>query len=647
MASFSEAVADLMQVPKDYQSAAPDDIYARGVPVGPSTDLDRILALPRRPPLDLNSAAAEAMVELEMEKYAIDNPNCDCKRIDPRRPCIKRLLPVQAWMLREISMCQGLLAHVPTGAGKTLIDIVAALALRDCPRPLLLIPASLVDQIVVDYQMISQHFRTPGLNVHAGTKSPQTMLVEGMPTLNVLPYSRLSLEGNSDVLGDLNPTAIISDECDAIRGDSARTRRILSFFSAMHLSPEQRAERRKTKLCAWTGTLTDHSILEFGNLSLLALRDRSPVPLVKDTQEEWARCLDPSESPSPPGELLKLGEPGEDVRHAFRRRLADTLGFIVSTENSVMTATGDKRIELIVRERAAPVIPDIIEEALAKVRMFQRPDTLIGGKFDDEIEDPMRQARCAAEVASGVLYRWKFPPIKGVPQQEDTINEWYAARKLWNKEVRLKCIRGETHLDSPGGCETAAKRAWGEMDVDPRKPVWKSENWPRWRDIKDKVKPVPEAKRLHPYLAEDAARWGLENKGIIWYGMSEFGRWVAELSGLTMHTGGQGAGSKLRNERGDKSIIVSIESHSRGRDGLQHLYDQQLIANTMASSTRWEQLLARVFRRGQKSEVVTTEVYLHTPELRKSFDQAMRRSEYVEDVLGSRQKLVTGWRKSG
>ncbi len=636
-----------MQVPKDYQSASPDDLYARGVPVGPSPDLDRILALPRRPPLDLDSAAAEAIVELEMEKYAIDNPNCDCKRIDAERPCIKRLLPIQAWMLREISMCQGLVAHAGVGSGKTAVTILAALALRDCPRPLLLIPSSLSDQIVIDYQMIREHFRVPGMIVRAGEKSPPSMLVEGMPTLNVLPYSRLSLENNSDVLGELNPTAIIADECDAVRGDSSRTRRLLAFFSAMHMPPNVRAERRKTKFCALTGSLTDSSILEFGNLSLLALRDKSPVPLVRDTQEEWARCLDPSESPSPMGELRRLGEGGEDVRHAFRRRLKETLGFIISEGSKVVVAGTDQEVRVVVRERPAPKIPDIIEQALAKVRMFQRPDTLIGGRQDEELDDPMSQARCAAEVATGVFYRWKFPPIKGVPQQEDTINEWYAARKLWNKEVRMKCQRGETYLDSPKLCEVAAMRAWGDMQPNPSRPMWKAEHWPRWREIKDKVQHQPEAKRLHPYLVEDAVAWGKENRGIIWYGMSEFGKWVAELSGFTLYTGGQGAGEKLRlgltRGRGEKSIIVSIKSHGRGRDRFQYFYNRQLVANTMASSKGWEQLLGRSHRRGQKSEIVTAEVYLHTPELRKSFDAAMRKSKYVEDVLGSVQKLTAGW----
>jgi len=36
---------------------------------------------------------------------------------------------------------------------------------------------------------------------------------------------------------------------------------------------------------------------------------------------------------------------------------------------------------------------------------------------------------------------------------------------------------------------------------------------------------------------------------------------------------------------------------------------------------------------------VRTWIYLHTPELREAYDQALQRSDYVEAVLGQRQKL--------
>lgn len=113
---------------------------------------------------------------------------------------------------------------------------------------------------------------------------------------------------------------------------------------------------------------------------------------------------------------------------------------------------------------------------------------------------------------------------------------------------------------------------------------------------------------------------------------------------MPVHDGGSKGGERLRAEKGNRSIICSIKSNGRGRDGMQHVFDRQLIVNSMASATGFEQLLGRMHRRGQRSGLVSTEIYLHTPELRKSLDQAIRRSRYVRDILGADQKLLDGWK---
>ena len=304
-------------------------------------------------------------------------------------------------------------------------------------------------------------------------------------------------------------------------------------------------------------------------------------------------------------------------------------------------------VELLERVRSATG-PDreldrAIQKALDMVRNFQRPDTMIGGFDDEEIEDALAQAKCASEVISGLMYYWAFPPVNGVDQQESVIKDWYGARKIINKEIRLQIMQGAQFLDSRNLCETAIKRAYGEMEVDPKRPTWKAMGWPAWRDIKDRVHYVPKVARLSTYLAEDAAQWGLENKGIIWTVMTEFAEMVKEFSGLTVHGGGPKAGERLRQETGEKSIICSLKSHGRGRDGLQHLYDTQLITVPPAGSDVVQQVLARTHRRGQKSRCVSTFMYLHTPEFRRSFKLALTRARYVKGILGEEQKLLTGW----
>lgn len=669
MAKLSDAIAPLLFAPHDWQSSAPDELFKRGVAVQGSADLRRIIALPRRPQVDPSSREAEVLVEYEMRKYGRENLACRCREIDPRRGCITRLLPIQAIALYEMAVAGGLLGAVVAGGGKTIIGILAALALDDpstrppgpIPPALMLIPPTLIEQIVVDYKMLAQHFRVPGILVHSAGASVPVLkeLVEGAPTLHVLPYSMLSQVGSSDWIERLGPSAIIADECDALKDlTSARTMRLMRYFGGRaDMTAEQRAERgHRVKFCGWTGSMTDHSILEFYHLAALALKYGSPLPLSVDVAEDWARCLDAVESPCPPGALLDMCEPGESVHEAFRRRMAETMGFVVLADSTVLVTGGEPppgaparapdEVQLTVRERVAPPLPPIIELALKMVRDGERPDTLGGSSHDETLTDALQQAKVASEVSCGFFYRWIFP--RG--EKESLIEEWYAARKLWNKELRAKVMRGEEHLDSPKLCENACRRAYGEIPVDDERPMpeWRAHNWARWRDVRDLVEPKTSTVRLHDFLVRDAATWALENRGILWYGAVEFAQWVQEVTAehgpaLTIHAGGPGAGERLRRERGERSIIASIKSHGRGRDGLQHIYDHALVANPPASSAQWEQLLARLHRRGQRSPRVLAEVYAHTDEVLGSLEQALRRSEYVRSVLGGEQRLLGAW----
>lgn len=631
----------------------------RGVPVSPSAELTRIAELPRRPQVDLKSMTAQAIVLRETAKYARDRTGlgpCLCRQLNPDQGCITQLLPQQAVVTREISMVGGCVAALPVGAGKSMLDILAPLALgldasKD-EQALLLVPANLIKQICDDYQLMAEHFQVPGIIAHRPDRD-FTILVPGKPILRVMTHNAISLPKESDFIDRLKPAAIIIDECDAFGClTSARTMRLLRVFQNFG---------EYTKFCCWTGSLADKSHTEFAHLFAFALKDRSPMPLDSDVTEDIARCLDATDSPCPPGALMQFVTDTDvgnteiaRARSAFRRRLAETLGFVVTGTIDVMRvgsddkATGDV-VGLDVVARAVPEIPDKIVQALEKVRGMKRPDTMAGAEFDDPIEDDLEQAKYAREVACGMFYYAHFE--RGEPQ--DLIKEWYAAKSAWFCERREEKLKGVRFMDSEKLCEDAAKRAHGDLPEDDL-PTWKANNWPWWRDIQKRewrdsegrvqvgVKPEQRAHRLSSFLVEDAAKWGLENKGLIWYGMVELGEWIAELSGLPLHGGGAKAEALLKAEMRsgrNRSMIVSIKSHGRGRNGLQHHFASQYVINTLSSGKWWEQVLGRLHRMGQRRERVHTEVCLHTPELRKSFDQALRRSDYVYDTFAQVLKL--------
>lgn len=613
------------------EGRAPEITWGRP-PVLSSPDLQRVLALPRREIPD--EAKREALIDLMTERLARSNPSCRCTELG--RGCITRLRAVQAWALYEIGLYGGMLGPINVGDGKTLINILAPLQLAarwNGKTILLLVPAKLVDQLVREYLLVREHFRVPALVVHGNATSVRS---EEPTVLHVISYERLSRADATSFLETLAPDAIIADEAHHLSNATAvRTGRFLRYL----------VKRFGTRCVFHSGSMTDDSIDDFWHLAAFALREGSPLPLDQHVKDDWAGALDPSDSPAPPGALARLcDQPDpttEELRAAFHRRLVETRGVITSTTPLV-------HVSLTITERAAPTIPPVVDQALRDLRgTWCRPD-------GEEILDALSFFRCARELACGFFYRWVFRHGETTAQ----IDEWLEARKLYRSELRGMLYRPQPKLDSPHLLGLAAARAhastsrpkgkdlwWEKNEEGESVPCWLSEHWPRWRAAKPWInrgkKPDTEAVRLDPYLAEDAATWAHENRGIVWCSKTEFGIWVAELGGLPLHRGGKGAGERIGRERGDRSIVASIKSHGEGRDGLQYVFTDQLVAHPPSGATAWEQMLGRLHRPGQEHPVRGA-YYAHTPELAANVETALGRATYVQGMIGARQKLLVG-----
>lgn len=587
--------------------------------VGTSDDLERILALPRRAPVDLGPASvrAEAFVEIVTARLRRpDRPpgaSCGCAALGRR--CLDRLLPAQAWALWEAPLANGgrggLLGPIGVGAGKTILDILMPMVIPDCRTAVLFVPPGLVAQLEAEYLALREHFCVPTLLLPDGIAGHY---VTGAPTLRVVPYSRLCRPESSDLLEKIGADLFIADEVHRLKNrEASQTGRVVRYLAA---HPD-------TRFCGWSGTITKDKLEDFAHLSAFALGEGSPVPIDPDVVEQWAAVVNPSDWPAPAGDLRRLVAPGESVLQAVGRRVRETFGVVSTGLRTSSDAT------VILRERR-PALPARLRTMIAELRAtWLRPD-------GEELIDAMSVERCAVQLVSGFFYRWRFP---GKPDPM-LVEEWFAARKAWGREMRSKLARGETHLDSPKLLANAAERAWA---VEPYKgdlPTWKADAWPRWRDIKDAVKHETEAVWVDEYLARDAADWGADHRGIIWYEYSAFGERVADLGDLPLHGGGPNAATRLAAEKGDRSIVASIASHHEGRNGLQFIFDEQLVTAPMPSGKEWEQLLGRLSRTGQRADEVVTEVYRHTPEFRESVDRAVREAKYVEGMLTASQMLL-------
>ena len=570
------------------------------VPVGPSEDLTRILALPRRV---LDPADPKAAERWTAALRKTDAP-CDCK--ERWGFCIQQLMPIQGWALEEASHVGGLLGLVAVGGGKTGLDILLPLVVPGCKTAVLLIPPNLKHQLLArDLPQWSAHWKVPNL---AGGR----YFTQGLPTLHVVAYSELSSAKATDLLRRIRPDLVIADECHQLKHrTAARTRRLLRQFS----------ENPETRLCALSGTVTNRSLLDYGHLASHALGGRSPLPLHPSVLEEWAGALDAETAhtvAAPAGALRQLCTPLEHVRVGFRRRLVESPGVVATSESSLGTS-------LVLDNRPLQTPPDV-SLALEIVRdTWQRPD-------GEELTEAMQKARVCQELAAGVYLRWIWPRM----EPEALILEWLDARKVWHKELREKLRFGGEGMDSPLLCARAAARWYaGERGH----ATWASTYWPRWQSIKDKCIPETEAVWVSDYLVRDAAGWAAESPGIVWYSNDAVGRKIAEIGKLPFFGPGAEASAAILRETGNRSIVASLRAHGEGKN-LQ-VFNRCLFAQF---PTNPEQNIGRLHRPGQQADEVTAYFYRHTPELRDAFDTAWKRAQYVYSTTKMAQKLLVASR---
>jgi hypothetical protein len=596
---------------------------AAHAPVRGSTDLNRILELPRRPrptPEELS-----ALQDKWTAKLAKPDAPCQCQSKFKRR-CAKRLLPIQAWALEEASHGRGILGPIGVGDGKTLLDLLVSTVIPGVQQAVLLIPPQLRNQLLeVDWAFYGQHWELPNL---AGGK----WFKPGRPVLRVVAYSELSQAKATDLLTQVQPDLIIADEGHLLRSKSAaRTKRFLRFMTA----------NPRTRFYTWSGTIMAKSLADWAHLSNLALGQGSPTPLNQLTIDEWSAAMDPGPAPIDPGELRQLCEPSEPTRKGFSRRVLDTFGVVSSPDSPNCPAS----LELRARPLVAP--PPVLAALAQLDATWDRPD-------GESLVDAIAVYRCAKQLSSGFFYRWRWPRGESLEVRK----AWLEARKNWNKELREKLKHASEHMDSPLLLTEAAIR-WHEgytyiardaegreisrKDVPPHsrsgpRKTWSSEYWPAWKALRDTARPETEPVWVSDYLIQDAAKWLQENKGVAWYEDDAVGSALSALSKCPRYGAGSEASQKILGEDGSRPIIASIRAHGTGKN-LQ-CFSRGLILSPPSSGKDWEQLLGRHHRQGQLADEVVFDLYRHTEPFQTAIEKAVEEAEYIQDVFGGTQKLA-------
>ena len=654
MIDWDDIVAPKLVKPGENRVSPGHESWGYKPQVSTSSELRRVLSLERRP-LELDGTErAETIIDMQMALYArpvVPGRQCRCAELDPDRHreegCIERLRLPQAQALREIAICGGALCPIGVGHGKTLVDLLAALAFQRYDQSIrdivLLVPPGLAVQLEGDYVYYGQHFKMPQIVFHGISYSntitkmdTRVPLERGCNTIHVVPYSRLSRPESTEWLERvLKPQAIIADECHKLRSaglpknKGATGTRIWRYME--DIAPD-------TKFVGLSGSMTAKKIQDYWHLAKWALRGGSPLPTVDAIVDEWGGAINPSDNPADPGRLMDLCEPDEHLYAGFRRRVAETIGVVT-------TATPSVAVTLTLNERKAPTIPPDVHAHLKKLRDESiRPD-------GEELLTSLEVAACAMQLSFGFYYRWIYPRCE-FPRDDQLVIDWKEARRAYFKAVRQKLKDPDTHLDSPRLVMNAAERHYGLRPKKTGLPTWECPTFPAWNRIRGMVYAETEAICFNDYIVQDAAQWARENNGVIWYEHDAIGEWLAQVSHFPKYGGGKLAKETMlgnpkkgtRGEDGSRSIICSVKAHGTGTNGLQHRFRDCLLLHITPDPNLVEQTLGRLHRPGQNHDV-NASFYRHTDEMRVQLEDALAAAYYVEGTGFGAQKIIKAYRE--
>jgi hypothetical protein len=499
------------------------------------------------------------------------------------------LRPVQALALYEVGTRGGLFAPMAVGSGKTIVSLLSP-EVANAKRPLLLVPAKLLDKTDRDRRELSRHWRLPDF-------------------LRLMSYEWLGREQAADALEKFLPDFVAADECHRLsRSSSAVSRRVRRFFAA-----------HRAKFVAMSGTVTKRSLHDYAHLLRWVFGDdleQMPLPRDYHDLEVWADALDERKGQlrrAHPGALECLCDAAERerwrtdargaARSAYRRRLVETPGVIATTESAVDATLTVRAVE--------PPVPEVVEQAFDKLRkMWRTPD-------DWPLADGMQVRRHAIELSLQFFYVWS-------PRPPDL---WLEKRKAWAKFCRQVLGHSRT-LDT----ELQVRR-WAEARGD-------CEQLREWLAVKDSFEPNTVPVWMGDGALAFAADWAERERGIVWVEHVVFGERLERDFGLPYY-GRQGRdrrGRAIEDHPPREPMAASIASSGEGRN-LQ-AWSRNLVTSWPANGKAAEQLLGRTHREGQEADEVEVDVVVACAEHAGAFWQSVADCRYVEQSTGAPQKLL-------
>jgi hypothetical protein len=492
------------------------------------------------------------------------------------------LREVQAVALDMLHNSRGLVGDIPVGEGKTLISFLAAVAVQ-ASKPLLLVPASLIEKTRRDFAMLRDHW-----------------CVDAEPEIR--SYQWMGRVGAAEFLETFKPDIIIADEAQKLRNPSAAvTRRVFRYLAA----------NPSTVFVPMSGTLFGRSLMDAHHMFAAALgAEKMPLPAKPTEAKMWARAVDEKTSiRSAPGALELLLEPGEPVRletirRAVGKRIQETAG-VISRQASDIGAS----IELNVLRWPVPV--ECREHLRTLLTLYEAPN-------GDETT-PADGYRHARTLCCGFYYEWDPPPPW----------EWMDARRFWNRFVRgeIESERFDSELQVAQACALGRLESGG--------------TWEAWKEIRGTFEPNSIPKWESDEILNRIIDHTADEPTIIWVEHTALGERLAELSGMPyFHRMGRDEdGVFIDDHTPDQgSMIASIASNAEGRN-LQ-AWDRMLVVPPPANGKTWQQMLGRLHRMGQLADEIRVDVVIQHGAIRSAMRQALADARFIYQTTSQTQKLL-------
>lgn len=501
-----------------------------------------------------------------------------------------RLMPHQAIALAEIAQLGGVFLPLPVGAGKTLISLLAPVVLataRRTPiyRPLLVVPASLLEKTERDEAELRKHWKLP-------------------PYIAKISYERLSRASSAAFLITSKPDMIIIDEGHKWKNVKASSSR--KGLRYLHDHPE-------VPFVVLTGSPIGTSIKDTAHLMSRALGHLSPLPRTYLDIEEWASAIDiEARNPFDEGALRALALPDEEIRSALQRRIVQTPGIV-----TMRGVTIDTPIKI--RSHVRDLDDDQIEALTNLRKLGQTPDGELA-------EDSLAIARHASELALGFYSVWDPRPP----------SEWLARRRAWHSICRDVLDSNRREIDS-------AEQLTLHMSQHPDHYLEAFRAWRDWKEIEPEYTKKPVPKWFSNQAIEHTERWirareREQGGSIVWVGRPAFGLRLAAFAGIP-YFGEMGLDARGNSiEAATGHVIASSDACGTGLN-LQHAFSKNLWIHIPRSPQKAEQRIGRTHRLGQKAKQVEIDLSFGIIEDAIRFEASCMHAANAQAVMGQAQKL--------